>query len=140
MTTRASFSTKSAPLFDEFGLKYATKLFGEETIASLPLYVRGPKKGKIKAWLIWIKCESGGWYRGGRFALGGVVYPGLYRAWITNSPYGLECDALQGQWIGRIQTLAGHRDVLTAEYREQETARRASYDKELIEKWKGASP
>lgn len=107
----ASFDVKSAPLFGDFGLEYATKLFGEETIASLPRYVRGPKKGKIKAYLIWTKCTEGGWSNSG------VAVPGLHRAMIAPFPYAGERDALRGKWCGQDETLSLPRAYLFAEGR-----------------------
>jgi hypothetical protein len=113
MTVYARIVRRTAPLFDGgFGTTYAAKLFGEETLAALPRYVRGPRKGQIKAWLIWEKAESGGWDGN----LGAVVRPGLVRAWISGMYNGDM--ALRAQWMGRVQELRGHRDVLNAAYRD----------------------
>lgn len=111
MTVRAKLTTREAPLFSEFGLAYATKLFGQETIDDLPRYQRGPKKGQIKAWLIWSKAESGGWMQ-----QIGVVRPGLVFAYISGNAGGPV--ALRAMWMGRVQELRGHRDVLSAAYRQ----------------------
>lgn len=86
MTVRARVVTKMAPLSSEFGLSYATKLFGAEALADLPRYIRGPKKGQIKAWLHWMKAESGGWYRRDLRDTGRVLRPGLVEAHISDSP------------------------------------------------------
>ncbi len=120
MTVRAKISRHTAPLFSEFGLTYATKLFGQETIDDLPRYVRGPKKGQIKAWLVWQKAESGGWLSNP----GIVVKPGLVYAWISGQPDG--DTSLRAMWMGRVETLRGHRDVLSAAYREQMLRDRAT--------------
>lgn len=113
MTVYAVTVCREAPLSSEFGLAYATKLFGEETIADLPRYVRGPRKGQIKAWLIWEKAEKGGWHR-----TYGVTRPGLVGAYIAAGSG--DPTALRGTWMGRINELRGSRAVLSAEYRAQE--------------------
>jgi hypothetical protein len=46
--TYAMLETKSADLATEFGLDWATKLFGAEAIASLPVRTSGKNKGKPK--------------------------------------------------------------------------------------------
>jgi hypothetical protein len=112
MTTRAKLIRRCSPISSEFGLTYATKLFGQETIDDLPRYVRGPKKGQIKAWLVWEKAESGGWD-----ARYGVCRPGIVHAHISGQYDGQM--ALRAMWMGRVQELSGQRGVLSAEYREQ---------------------
>lgn len=114
MTVRARLTRRCVPLFSEFGLEYATKLFGEQAIADLPRYQRGPKRGQIKAWLVWEKAESGGWD-----ARYGVCRPGLVHAHISGVYDGQM--PLRGTWMGRVQDLSGQRGVLSAEYREQNT-------------------
>lgn len=121
MVQYAKFETKFAPLNEEFGLKLATQYFGQEVIDQLPRYVRGPKKGQIKAWLGWYKVAEGGWSRG----MGGVLKPGVARAWITGAWQGEERHALRAEWLGGVQTLAGDRSLLSAEYRAQAIAERA---------------
>lgn len=115
-TVRARIVEHRAPLFEEFGLTYATKLFGEVAIASLPRYQRGSKVGKIKAWLVWEKAESGGWSKYG------VVRPGLVWAKIVANP--LNTMPLVGEWCGMTTALSGHRNTLTVEWRERTIADR----------------
>jgi hypothetical protein len=115
---RAVIITRTAPLHSEFGFSYATRLFGEETIASLPLYVRGPHKGEVKGWLVWLKAESGGWAE--RY---GVVRPGLVAARITAVAHGET--PLRGTWMGRTEDLSGAAAVLTEAYRQQTLRERA---------------
>jgi hypothetical protein len=115
---RAVIVTRSAPLHSEFGFSYATKLFGEEAIASLPRYQRGPHKGEIKAWLVWEKAEKGGWSQ--KY---GVVRPGLVWARIAATAYSEM--PLYGTWMGRTEALSGHRDVLTEAYRRETLRERA---------------
>jgi len=74
--------TRDAYINSDFGTSYATKLFGEEAIASLPEISRGKRKGMKKGMLFWEKCTEGGWVYGG-FSGGGVVRPGFVKAWIV---------------------------------------------------------
>tara|TARA_R100001460_G_scaffold60183_1_gene100211 strand:+ start:254 stop:583 length:330 start_codon:yes stop_codon:yes gene_type:complete len=59
----AQFSYKDAWLSSDFGEQYARKKFGDDFVNSLPKYVKGKRKGKIKGMIKWIKCEQGGWVR-----------------------------------------------------------------------------
>ena len=61
MTTYAQISERTAGLWTEFGLNFATRLFGAEALADLPRFQKGKNKGKIKAVLRWRKVERGGW-------------------------------------------------------------------------------
>jgi len=63
MSTRAKFEWNSAPLKFEFGENFARRKFDDELIDSLPKYVKGKNKGKIKARISWFKCVSGGHFR-----------------------------------------------------------------------------
>ncbi len=129
---RAHIIRRAAPLYSEFGFSYATRLFGEEAIDSLPRYIRGPHKGELKGWLIWKKAETGGFadeY--------GVVSPGLVWARITATAYSET--PLDGTWMGRTEALSGHRNVLTGAYRqrtmrerEAERAQRAELSRSVI--------
>ena len=99
----ASVVTRHARLTEEFGLAYATRLFGEEAVASLPRFVRGKHAGLPKGYLHWVMAERGGW---SREAGGAVVRPGeLVRAWIGEGPFSQQ--AMYGQWLGRNQELSG---------------------------------
>jgi hypothetical protein len=99
MPAAATFRTRNAPLTEQFGIDYATRLFGAETIASLPRYQRGPKAGKINAFLSWDKCETGGWSR----THGCAYRPNeLVRARLTSDAFGTR--PLTGQFLGRTTT------------------------------------
>ena len=109
----AQFQTKDADIGTEFGLQWATKLFGQEVIDQLPRYVRGPKKGQIKAHVFWEKCTVGGWVRGQ-----GVMTPGMNQAWI--GPWGASSrEAFPLNWGGRVQPVCGSRSYLFASGRNQ---------------------
>ena len=105
MTTRAHIIRRSASLATDFGLSYATKLFGADVVAQLPLFSRGPRKGKIKAFLVWEKAESGGWSKYG------VTRPGFVHALISATDMGEM--PIYAKWQGHIQALSGHRDVFS---------------------------
>ena len=76
MSTAAQTQIKFAALAEDFGLelfKRKSGLVGVELLAGLPRYVRGPKKGKPKGFITWIKTIRGGYdYAHG----GGVRRPG----------------------------------------------------------------
>ena len=59
----AEFDTKKASLDTEFGYAKAMEWFGEEYINALPKYVRGPKKGMPKGFIVWKKVVRGGWVK-----------------------------------------------------------------------------
>jgi hypothetical protein len=67
MTNYAQFVAKKVPLASEFGEKFARRIFGDDDIDDLPVYVRGPKKGQKKGWLVWVRAEKGGWVREGNY-------------------------------------------------------------------------
>lgn len=96
-------SLKSAKLSEDFGLEWASKLFGAEAIDSLPRYERGPNKDKPKGFVIWRKAIQGGWCRETATP---VAAGGLVDAWIGLGSLTLRSDAVTGQWLGRNQTLA----------------------------------
>jgi len=99
----ASVTHRTARLTEEFGLQYATRLFGEEAVASLPRFVRGKNAGMPKGYLHWVKAEKGGW---SREAGGAVVRPGeLVRAWVGEGPFSQQ--GVTGTWLGRSQPLSG---------------------------------
>lgn len=101
--------TRRAPLWEEFGIEYATRLFGAEMLDALPRFTRGPKKGQINAWLIWMRATTGGWCR----ECQSPVRPGgLVRAWIGKGPLSLPGEALRSEWLGRTQQLCGSNSVL----------------------------
>lgn len=59
----AEIDTKKSSLDNEFGYAKAVEWFGEELIESLPKYVRGPKKGMPKGFIVWKKVVRGGWVK-----------------------------------------------------------------------------
>jgi hypothetical protein len=132
--THAQTVIKSAALSTEFGLSYATRLFGEEAIASLPLLKSGPNKGKPKGHIIWKRTTTAGYcvYVGG-----GVGPDQTVRAWIGEFSGTMESGAMRGKWMGRIQDLCGSRCVLGQEARErwarEEAARKAQWEEEKAE-------
>lgn len=63
MTNYAQIDSRTAYLSTDFGEDIARKWFGDESIDSLPRYVRGPRKGKIKGAVTWTKILRGGWVR-----------------------------------------------------------------------------
>jgi hypothetical protein len=82
MTNYAHFDRKAAPLSSEFGLRFARRVFNDEQLANVPLYVRGHKKGQHKGWLVWERCITGGWVRQGHVygeSVGHVAKRGDYR-------------------------------------------------------------
>lgn len=95
--------TKSAKLSTDFGLEWATKLFGEEAINSLPKLTRGKDAGKPKGYVIWRKALSSGYSRDFSMA---VKVGQMTDAWIGLGPLSTRGDAVEGRWLGRIQALA----------------------------------
>jgi hypothetical protein len=64
----AQISCRSSWLNTDFGKNYATKIFGEELVNSLPIASKGKNKGKIKNHFIeWDKVEKGGWVKTGKY-------------------------------------------------------------------------
>ncbi len=101
--TYARLETKTADLATEFGREWATKLFGAEAVASLPVRTIGKNKGTPKGFVIWRKATSGGYCREccAPRAVGQLV-----DAWIGAGSFTLRSGAERGQWLGRVQTLA----------------------------------
>ena len=112
---------RSARLSDEFGLALATRWFGADAIASLPLLEAGPHRGKPKGALNWRTTTTAGYHPSAGWVGAGT----MVRAWITDAPHADESTALSGMWCGRVQPLAGSREVLTAAYRMFDAAQRA---------------
>lgn len=119
---KARTETKSADLATDFGLRYATWLFGEEAIASLPVRKIGKNKGKPKGHVIWLRTVSAGYHP---CVDGGVKEGVTVRAWIGSGMFSPESDALQGEWLGRTQSLCGSACFLGPEKRAKWTAERA---------------
>lgn len=129
MVTRARFSIRSAALADDFGLDWATKLFGAEALAELPRFVRGPKNGKLKGFVCWLKVEPG---CGGWSHQYGVLRPGLQRAWVAASYASPSEAAVYGRWLGRTQALCGTPLHLFEEGRARAAAERAQIEADQV--------
>lgn len=99
----AHLATKSADLASEFGLDWATKLFGAEAIASLPVRAAGKNKGKPKGFVIWRKATVAGYCQEVSTPL---AVGQLADAWIGAGALSLRGSAMLGQWLGRWQPLA----------------------------------
>lgn len=72
---RAVYEVKAIPLAGEWAYKTACEKFGVELVESFPKFTRGPRAGKLKGYLCYVKATVGGWANnlpGGR----GVLYPG----------------------------------------------------------------
>jgi hypothetical protein len=80
MPPRAVFTLIAAPLADTWGLKVATEKFGTELIEAMPRHSKGRNAGKLRGYLCFVKCASGGWATDvpipGFPVSGGVIYPG----------------------------------------------------------------
>lgn len=119
--TTAQVVRHRAALAEEFGLNYATKLFGADALAALPRYQRGKNAGKLKGAIVWIKAERGGWHYEY-----GVCRPGLVRAWIVAGYDGNQGDAVTGMFHGRVQNLCASASMLGEANRAAEAARQAA--------------
>jgi hypothetical protein len=79
MTVYARYETKSAPLSSDFARSFVERRFGNADLiySLLPKFTRGPRKGLVKGYVTWIKCDRGGWARLNG-ALGQVLVPGTH--------------------------------------------------------------
>jgi hypothetical protein len=102
MPRTAATERRTADLATDFGLATATRWFGEEAIASLPVRANGKNKGKPKGVLVWLRTTEAGYHPN---AGGGVGPDTVVRAWIGGSGWASEGEALTGRWLGRDQTL-----------------------------------
>jgi hypothetical protein len=120
------FDWKNSALSTEFGRKWATDLFGQEAIDSLPVLKSGKNKGQPKGYVHWRKAATAGWCSE---ISSPVAVGNLIDAWIGEGPCSLRGNAIAGQWMGRVQELAGSRSMLFQEARDREareqTRRRA---------------
>jgi len=73
ISSQAMYVRKVVPLFEQFGYELACKKFGKDFVDALPKYVRGPKKGQFKDWLVWFKITKGGWVKMGQSYQDGVL-------------------------------------------------------------------
>jgi hypothetical protein len=103
--TYATLQVKSADLASDFGLGWATSLFGAEAIGSLPVRASGKNKGKPKGFVIWRKAASAGYCRE---VCSPVAIGQFTDAWI-----GVGCfvmrggdGVMNGMWLGRVQPLS----------------------------------
>src|SRR4051812_10717147 len=126
--------TKSAALSSTFGRDWAAKLFGEDAVASLPILKAGKNRGQPKGFVIWRKALTAGYCRECQSP---VQIGQLVDAWIGLGPLATRDIAMAGQWMGRVQTLAGSRSVLFQEARDryaaEQTARAADWEIEKAE-------
>ena len=122
-----NLTIKSADLATDFGLEWATKLFGAEAIASLPVRQAGKHKGRPKGFVIWRKAAESGYCR----EVQSVHREGsLVDAWIGAGSMSPRGDAVNGQWLGRVQPLGG--SAVTGHFfeegRQRAAAERAAYE------------
>lgn len=112
MTKSVQLETKTADLATDFGREWATKLFGAEAIASLPVRLAGKNKGAPKGHVIWRKASAAGYCR----EIQSPVAAGqLVDAWIGTNGMASRSEAMSGMWGGRIQPIAGSRAYLLEE-------------------------
>lgn len=106
-------SFKTAGCADTFGQGLATRWFGlsEQAIeARAGRFVRGKNKGKLRGWVVWLKCREGGWV----YSLQTVIRPGMiFAAFVDKyenlSDYGsISLDRLF-QKLSRVDTAYGHK-------------------------------
>lgn len=91
MVQYAKLESKSAALSGEFGQSFLKRRFGDDLAAyileTLPKFSRGPRKGLIKGYIHWTKCNEGGWFRSGPSyhgsPVGRVIYPGTRDVFIS---------------------------------------------------------
>ena len=132
MASRRSIrlETSNAALSTDFGLEWATKLFGAEAMASLPTYKIGPKKGKPQGYVIWRKAAENGYCADVRAPLAAGQ---LVDAWIGRDSLTLYGAAMRGQWVGHVQNVSMVAHYLFAEGRARRAAEQAEHDAELAE-------
>jgi hypothetical protein len=122
MPKSVSLEIRNAKLSTEFGLDWATKLFGAEAIASLPILQAGKDKGRPKGYIIWQKSLGSGWCRE---CQSGVAVGQIVAAWVGEGPCSLGSGAIAGRWMGRVQPLCGSRTHLFQEARDRHAAEAA---------------
>lgn len=84
MTHYAQIEAKNSRLCEDFGREFVYRRFPKEVadaiFEALPRYTRGPRKGKVKGYIVWNKVTKGGWVRTGPSYHGSpsghVAYPG----------------------------------------------------------------
>lgn len=90
MTTYARTIDRYAPLSSDFARDFVERRFGkaaaEVIYETAPKFTRGPRKGLPKGYVLWTKCESGGWFRPNPgSSYGHVLKPGTHRVRITKN-------------------------------------------------------
>lgn len=130
MPRYAQTTTKAARLSSEFGLTYATRLFGEEAVASIPTFQRGANTGKPKGFIKWMRTTTPGYHPNMGTGVGVGV---TVRAWIAEFEGSGEESAMIGKWMGRKQNLCGSASVLGPEARERDKAEKARREAEWAE-------
>lgn len=79
----ASTELRQAPLHSDFARAFLLRRFAPAVVeglyANLPVFTRGPRKGKAKGVVQWLKCTVGGWYRADAGSIGYVMGPGAHR-------------------------------------------------------------
>jgi hypothetical protein len=126
----AQLETHHADLASDFGLEWATKLFGADAIASLPIRQAGKHKGKPKGFVIWRKATVAGYCREVQSPL---KVGGLADAWIGEGPLSWRSNAMAGQWLGRNQSLAASFSV--GVFFDEGRARHAAEQARLAADW-----
>ena len=138
VTRPAVVEVKSAGLDCEWGERVAREKFGDDAIDALPRFSRGPRKGKLKGKVGWLKVTGGGWYVRDPKARGEVVVPGI-AAWVLLADMGTPGDMdFSSPWSAKILAEASPRAKRLAaqeyKWRWLEIGRsRADYALELYE-------
>lgn len=126
----AQLETRHADLASDFGLEWATKLFGADAIASLPVRQAGKNKGKPKGFVIWRKATVAGYSRDVQTPL---KVGGLADAWIGEGPLSPRSNAMTGRWLGRTQSLAASASL--GAFFDEGRARHAAEQARLTADW-----
>jgi hypothetical protein len=130
MANYAQLETRHADLATEFGREWATKLFGAEAIASLPVRASGKNKGAPKGFIIWRTATAAGYCQECCCPLD---VGGFCDAWIGTGPLSPR-GSVDGQWLGRRQALAASFSAgyFYEEGRAREAARQAACNAVVI--------
>lgn len=103
--SNARIEERYSRLATDFGENLARKWFGDDVVDTIPRYMRGQNKGKLKGYLKWTKVTKGGWQRlAPETAQGGptgrVLYPNQYlRKWIELPVWGGEPEIVAEHWV-----------------------------------------
>jgi hypothetical protein len=80
MSRAAIFEVKNAFLSSDFGMEFALSHFSQEQIEQLPRYKKGPKAGKIRGQVSWVRVKEGG------FVYSSPMFPLIPERYIENRP------------------------------------------------------